>query len=358
MSIQFHEQCNYVFEAKSLLARYFNQESIYELHDALKKRAGYNQNVQQTLEVLETVYDEIMAQVVIDERIAMYFKGFSEEDNFTCSLADCMLHQAMGTNAIDDEKLEQFIISKFRESDSIFIDSVLGRDEDQSIGEAQFMKELAKQSMDDAHKWNVWNVYKNFEEHIAILLPTITKCIPVIKKVYAKYHHKFNDFYAYWQQSCIDHTFEDKLKDLMNLNLATSQNLYVQPTWMNCNSIRLFSESYESNEMQMQIGLIFFNDYARDETLFTKEEICTRLKLLSDTSKYEILKLVKKEKMYGSQLAQALSLTTATISHHISSLTSKGLLSIEKDANRVYYQMNKKQVGIILDQLRKDLLEE
>ena len=50
-------------------------------------------------------------------------------------------------------------------------------------------------------------------------------------------------------------------------------------------------------------------------------------------------------------------LSAATISHHMNALSSCGLLNMEKDANRVYYRLNKVQIECVIDQLRKDLLE-
>lgn len=358
MSVLFRRECNYVYEAKALLARYFNGESIRDLHTVLKQKAGYNKDVKHTLETLEVVYDEVVAQLEVSEDIAKYFKGFAKEDPFSNSLADCMLHQGIRVDNYAGPELSEYIIGKFNESTNTFKNSVLGQDDDVDLSDDAFMKELEKQNMSDGDKWNIWNVYKNFAHHIGILMPSILACVPIIEKVYQKYDVAFAEYYSYWQQACEQGEFDDKLKLLMNLNLDEKQQLYVQPSWMSCNSIRLFAQTYTSEEMQMQIGVIFYNDYTLDETVFTKEELCTRLKLLSDASKYEILKLVKKEKMYGSQLAEQLQLTTATISHHISSLSSKGFLMIEKDANRVYYRLNKKQVGSILDQLHTDLLEE
>ena len=52
-----------------------------------------------------------------------------------------------------------------------------------------------------------------------------------------------------------------------------------------------------------------------------------------------------------------LPLSAATISHHMNALSTCGLLNMEKDANRVYYRLNKVQIECMIDQLRKDLLE-
>ena len=49
-------------------------------------------------------------------------------------------------------------------------------------------------------------------------------------------------------------------------------------------------------------------------------EISEHLKMLSDPTKLAILAILKKEPTYQSDLAKRLSLTTATISHHMNQL--------------------------------------
>lgn len=61
-------------------------------------------------------------------------------------------------------------------------------------------------------------------------------------------------------------------------------------------------------------------------------------KILNDPTKFAILQLLKDEALYAAQLAKALQLTNATISHHMNVLVSGGLVKIDKAGNRVYYR--------------------
>lgn len=63
-------------------------------------------------------------------------------------------------------------------------------------------------------------------------------------------------------------------------------------------------------------------------------------KVLSEPKKLEILKLCLNEARYGSELAKALGLSGATISHHVTSLLEYGFLSVTMDQNKVYYRTN------------------
>ncbi|WBW96681.1 ArsR/SmtB family transcription factor [Oceanirhabdus sp. W0125-5] len=84
------------------------------------------------------------------------------------------------------------------------------------------------------------------------------------------------------------------------------------------------------------------------ETLIQEEDIentfLNILKCISDSSRYDLLKLISEKEMYGGELAQAMSLSVGSISYHTSSLISCGLISKKRVSGRVYYETNKENL--------------
>ena len=105
------------------------------------------------------------------------------------------------------------------------------------------------------------------------------------------------------------------------------------------------------------LGVLFEQLAASVEHMVSDEKLCKMLKALSDTSKFAILKSIRNDPAYGQELAERLNLTTATISHHMNSLINSGFITIEKQANRVYYQMDKHRVKQFIEQLQISLLD-
>ena len=68
------------------------------------------------------------------------------------------------------------------------------------------------------------------------------------------------------------------------------------------------------------------------------------LKVLSDKSKFEILKTLTSQKLYGSQIAEMLNLTNAILSYHMSALAHLQLIFVDKDNNKVFYTLNKNKL--------------
>lgn len=72
------------------------------------------------------------------------------------------------------------------------------------------------------------------------------------------------------------------------------------------------------------------------------------LKALGDKSKFDILLSLLKSPKYGVELAEALDLSAATVSHHMNVLLSQDLVTVEKREGRVYYLVQKETLrGIV-----------
>ena len=65
------------------------------------------------------------------------------------------------------------------------------------------------------------------------------------------------------------------------------------------------------------------------------------MKAMGDGSRYEILSLLNEKDMYGQELAEAINLSTATISHHMNLLHTLGVVTVEKIDNRMYYKLRR-----------------
>ena len=87
------------------------------------------------------------------------------------------------------------------------------------------------------------------------------------------------------------------------------------------------------------------------------EFLTDRLKSLSDQRRIEILKALKNAPMYGQELADLLSLSPATISHHMSSLIGAGFVSVDRKGTKTSYTLHRQNLDDFLRNLRFTLLE-
>lgn len=81
-----------------------------------------------------------------------------------------------------------------------------------------------------------------------------------------------------------------------------------------------------------------------DSAEFTKEELMIGAKALSEKSKLEILMALKGTSLYGSEIAETIGLTAATVSHHMGTLIATRFLEMEKRNGKVYYRLAPKGI--------------
>lgn len=75
-----------------------------------------------------------------------------------------------------------------------------------------------------------------------------------------------------------------------------------------------------------------------------KEDMIQKLSLISDPTRFNIILLLSKESMYGREVAEALSISTGTISHHLSNLLKVNLIQSEMKGKRIYYSVNQSEI--------------
>ena len=78
---------------------------------------------------------------------------------------------------------------------------------------------------------------------------------------------------------------------------------------------------------------------------------------LADPSRLRIVRLLVERPRYGQELAAALGMSGATISHHINALSRAGVLSVERRAHRTYFVLDTDALRALLRQGESFLLD-
>lgn len=197
----------------------------------------------------------------------------------------------------------------------------------------------------DVYEWLINNT-EDFKLSLIKLLSEVAS--PLFEK-------KFNSLSTEYNNSLKD--IESKLNKNTPLQLA---NYIMNKVVAEDSAIReyIFIPSYFINPHYVMA----FNKYAR-MFLFdirteaavirkdTREKLSSELKILSDKTRLEILRLLILQPCSGTTLSNRLNLTNATISHHIDLLRSVSLIKEIRDKNTKYYSANVKEI----DELLRDL---
>lgn len=80
--------------------------------------------------------------------------------------------------------------------------------------------------------------------------------------------------------------------------------------------------------------------------------VATRLKIMSDKTRLEILRLLISDSSYGKVMSATLNLSTATISHHLEQLKSANLVRENKVKNIKYFSANIEEIDQLLEDFK------
>lgn len=188
--------------------------------------------------------------------------------------------------------------------------------------------------------------FEDFYTQMITLLDQVTLLMAPYQEIFDKLFHTYlsDVFDTIEQEGAVG------LKKYIPFDLSDEEDYHIYPYFFNSNSATL-TRSY-SGINHIFIGFSFIpisacvKTYSCDET-----QLLSFLKCISDKSKLEILKLLRHNKLYATELADKLGITSATISHHMNALAKLNLISVEKDNNKIYYLLNTDTVGSYLMKL-------
>lgn len=134
------------------------------------------------------------------------------------------------------------------------------------------------------------------------------------------------------------------------------EDINIIPSIFNFNTLMILNRNpfvFDLKEPLLHIGFLIFDlTQALKQLSLNNERFQIVLKTLADKSKFEILKLCQEKTLYGQQVASLLKITTATASYHLNALVNLGYLTMNVDANRIYYETQSEKITSDLEHIK------
>lgn len=141
------------------------------------------------------------------------------------------------------------------------------------------------------------------------------------------------------------------LKDLIALirnfipDIDQSETMIVTPYMLSIDHIRVQMKKVSFEEVEISASLEMLSlDKLSSNTESLEKQFQDGIKALAEPMKYAALKLCLNEEKYGSQLAEELGISGATVSHHMQVLVNLGYVFTQINNKRVYYRTNKEGI--------------
>ena len=243
--------------------------------------------------------------------------------------------------------LEEYFLSLLDQEEEVLREEVL---------KALNIEELAKSKKDDLisllidkidereykddMKWFLLSLIKDPIDHMKKFVALTKRYVPLYQEFKKKYWSIYQEF-IHWTEEKLDKEGTKFLEEhLKFLNLEHYDKVYLNFSLLG------LSTSYHLGDGNVHLFIgSTFKRYVEEEE--DKRDIDKHLmiyKVLSDRTRFDIIKMLLEKESYGQEIAQRLGITTATVSYHIEFLFAASLIRLERKSRRIYYSVNTEQI--------------
>lgn len=211
----------------------------------------------------------------------------------------------------------------------------------------------------EQYRWRLYKVLSDYPQAFNELRQLIDPVASALEAVFEQLRPLLVPTYDYWQE-CLERYSISELMRRM-----TNQDLEVHATDISINvGVMGFREmiwGYGNKEetcYRICIGSFLSEDTCIDRRAMSNERICNLLKVISDSSKFEILCRISRESSYCQEIAKEMGLSTATVSRHMGLLMDAGFVHPRKGKNRICYDVDRQAISEFCETVQKTLLGE
>lgn len=224
---------------------------------------------------------------------------------------------------------------------------------------------ILKMDLPDALLYRLEEIYFNREAHIEKLCFIINEAVSFMNKYRDELESVINGFYDYWGRMQGNRRFYHFVTE--DISFLSGMEEY-KGGYMLVPSLHFaeFSMSIPADSDKRKAVLcisLMYGETLSVNAMFgtaspklSTERAINALKLLSDKSRFEIMRYIHSHNAYGNEIAEHLGLTTATVSHHMSALLEANLISLEQKNGKIYYHINKDTLSQYINFYEEKLL--
>lgn len=194
--------------------------------------------------------------------------------------------------------------------------------------EEEIIVALGASELSDQAKWQISVLVQQPKQKLTPIIEAVNANLAAFEYAYSKLETEIAPLLTQLE----DQLEKGELTPFLHQTLALNPHFEIIPSLAMPLVVIAFEE-------YCFVGLMLNRAFPGQSKPLTDAEAVIVAKSLSDSSKLEILRALKNDKLYSLEIAQKLDLTPATISHHMNMLLSAGLVEVTKEGNRVYYRL-------------------
>jgi len=213
------------------------------------------------------------------------------------------------------------------------------------IDDNTFFEFVQKSELSADDKMKALDIYFHYDDYAAYAHFLMTQTKNVLVKELKKIAKHTQDFINKTRDVWLDE--DGKAFERVGLKL-TDEEYHVYVSEYSVNWLSINGTSLTPPYLCVGTGVVKLLEL-KESAESEQDSAAQFLKAISDTTKQNILMILKNETLYGSQMAARLNCSGANISQHMSALMDLDVVTVTRKNNRVYFSLNKDAVIKHLD---------
>ncbi len=220
--------------------------------------------------------------------------------------------------------------------------------------------QLEQLALDEQYCWRVYKLLQDYPGAMAELTELLEPAARRIAPVLAELRPLLAPIYDGWEDYFAGHSISDLLENVTNQTVNEDEmDVYVNVSLMAVGDIMYtYDTEGEKAYRQLYLGVLLNRSFQMNRLQASEESVCGLLKVISDRSKFDILRRISCRSTYCQELSREMGLTTATISRHMSLLLDAGLVRARREDNRIYYELERETLDRLFSAAKTILLSE
>ena len=317
---------------------------------------------------LSGLVEEVCGELPESPQLTYYFQRWDTESKWqNMCLAKLMIYSFLDIRIADfQEALDRTrtaalgILSRPYVLFDVNSGGMSFRVEDAGETVPELVDQLEQIPIEEQYRWKIYKILCRFPEAFQELSEHLYPVALRMEAAMESFLPLAQESYDHWEQYFQSHSFPDLLEQLTNQEVeADGLDTYINLSMLAANDMIYTYGTLEGKDFrQVYIGVLINESFRVDRVQMTDEAICNLLKVISDRSKFEILRRISRSSSYCQELAREMNLTTATISRHMGLLLDAGLVRARRGENRIYYDLNRDAVTNLCDVVCGVLLQQ
>lgn len=209
---------------------------------------------------------------------------------------------------------------------------------------------IEQSNLPEKEKWKATYLFAHAEETKRRLLEVIRKFYMYIEDEMAdlleRQRSSLKDMKQYIDEKGVETLVSNQLQPVKNVELVIAA------------SVLYYDCSLTAETDNLQIFLFGIRQFQlKTDLTVNKERLTSAFKILADEKRLNIIRLLKQGPLYGYELAQRLKLSNSTVSHHLSALSSVGIVKALRKENRVYYEVLPHEIEKLMEQMKQTMIQ-